>query len=325
MSVNDAYSYLTLPEVTKRAGFDSEAAVMGEIAQNLEFLDEVPWLPSTHQGFNQQLQAKRIGSGGFTKVNGPITTASSETDFITEPVKMYAAESIVDEKALAGLSGEDAYRVRDSEDSLNLAGIMQDWALKLLTANEADTPDAFKSLSRRRASLGSYCVGGGGTGSDLTSLWTFEFGPNAFFLAYNKGGQPGLKNEDRGRYRLPTPKADGYMYAWVRYYEIWAAIVLRNERAMIRYANIETTGTSNIFSASDYVKKVKNQLPSMGRNAVAFANRTLKGQIDADAYNKSNAAYSIRDITGFGPVTAIGGVPVRCWESIPDTETALTA
>lgn len=324
MSVLNAYSYLTLPEVTKREGFDNEAAVMGQIAQNLEFLDEVPWLPSTHQGYNKQLQAKRLGSGGFTTVNGPIVSASSETDFITEPVKMYAAESIIDEKALAGLAGADAYRVRDSEDALNLEGIMQDWASKLLTANEIDTPDAFRSLARRRASLDDYCIGGGGTGSDLSSIWTFEFGPNAFYLAYNKGGQPGLKNEDRGRMRLPTPKANGYMYAWVRYYEIWAAIVLRNERALIRYANIETAGSSNLFSASDYVKKVKNRLPSMGRNAVAFANRTLKGQIDADAYNKSNAAYSVRDIEGFGPITAIGGVPVRCWESIPDTETALT-
>lgn len=323
MSVNDAYSYLTLPEVTKRAGFDNEAAVMGAIAQELEFLDEVPWFPSTHQGYNQQLQAKRIGAGGFTKVNGPITMASSETDFITEPVKMYAAESIIDEKALAGLAGEDAYRVRDSEDSMNLSGIMQDWASKLLSSNEGSTPDAFRSLERRRAALGTYCIGGLGTGSDLTSLWTFEFGPNAFHLAYQKGGQPGLKNEDRGRQRLPTPKADGYMYAWTRYYEIWAAIVLRNERALIRYANIETAGSSNIFSATTYLKSVKNQLPSMGRNAVAFANRTLKGQIDADAYNKTNAAYSVRDITGFGPVTAIGGVPVRCWESILDTETAL--
>jgi len=325
MGVVDAFSYLTLPEVTKRAGFDNEAAVMGAIAQELEFLDEVPWFPSTHQGYNQQLQAKRIGAGGFTTVNGPITTASSETDFITEPVKMYAAESIIDEKALAGLSGEDAYRVRDSEDSMNLSGIMQDWASKLLTANEGTTPDAFKSLQRRRSKLGSYCVDGSGTGSDLTSLWTFEFGPSAFFLAYQKGGQPGLKNEDRGRQRLPTPKADGYMYAWTRYYEIWAAIVLRNERALSRYANIETAGTSNVFNPLTYLKSVKNQLPSMGRNAVSFANRTLKGQIDADAYAKSNMAYSIRDIVGFGPVTSIGGIPVRCWESILDTETALTA
>jgi hypothetical protein len=323
MSVNDAYSQLTLPEVTKRAGYDNEAAVMGAVAQELEFLDEVPWFPATHQGYNKQLQAKRLGVGDFAEVNGPIAKIASETDYIEEPVKMYAAESIVDEKILAGLMGEEAYRVRDSEDALNLGGIMQDWAAKILRGSEADLPNAFKSIYRRRAALGSYCLSAGGSGSDLTSLVTFEFGPSGFYLAYQKGGQPGIKNEDRGRFRVRTPKNDGDMYAWIRYYEIWAAIVLRNERALIRMANIESSGSSNIFNASDYVKRVKNQLPSMGRNAVAFANRTLKGQIDADAYNKTNAAYSIRDITGFGPVTAIGGVPVRCWESILDTETAV--
>ena len=30
------------------------------------------------------------------------------------------------------------------------------------------------------------------------------------------------------------------------------------------------------------------------------------------------------DITGFGPVAAVGGIPFRCWESILDTETALS-
>lgn len=324
MGVLDATKYLTLPEITKRAGYDGEAKALGAIAQQLDILDEMPWFPATHKDFNRQFQAKRLGAGGFTKVNGPIVSASSEGDYIPEPVKMYAAESIVDQKALAGLVGEEAYRVRDSEDEMNMAGIMQDWAKQLMYADQGSLPDAFKGFASRRAALGAYCVGASGTGSDVSSVWTFEFGPTGVYLVHQKGGQPGVKNEDKGEQRVATPAADGFMWAWVRMYEIWAGIVCRNERAMIRYANIETSGSSNLFLPDTYLQKVKNQLPSRGRGAVAFANRTLLGQIEANAYNKTNAAYSLREIVDFGPVAAVGGIPFRCWESILDTETALT-
>lgn len=324
MGVLDATKVLTLPEITKRAGYDGQGKALGAIAQLLDILDEIPWLPATHKDYNKQFQAKRLGKGGFAKVNGPIVSATSEGDYIPEPVKMYGAESIVDVKALAGLTGEEAYRVRDSEDEMNLTGIMQDWAYQLMYADQGTAPDAFKGFASRRASLGSYCIGGSGTGSDLTSVWTFEFGPSGVYLVYQKGGQPGIKNQDQGKLRVPTPAADGYMYAWVRLYEIWAGIVCRNERAMIRYANLESAGSSNLFDPTTYLQKVKNQLPSRGRNAISFANRTVLGQIEANAYNKTNAAYTLRDITGFGPVAAVGGIPFRCWESILDTETALS-
>ena len=64
--------------------------------------------------------------------------------------------------------------------------------------------------------------------------------------------------------------------------------------------------------------------PKGGRDAVAFANRTLKGQIEAAAYDKSNASYTLLDIVNFGPVPAVAGVPVLMYESLLDTETALT-
>ncbi|MBU1081620.1 MAG: hypothetical protein KKB59_14145 [Spirochaetes bacterium] len=325
MGVLDATKMLTLTEITKRAGYDGEANVLGAIAQQLDILDEIPWYPATHKDYNRQFQAKRLGSGGFTKVNGPIVSASSEGDYIPEPVKMYATESKVDEKALAGLTGEEAYRVRDSEDAMNLTGIMQDWAKQLMYADQGSAPDAFKGFASRRASLSApFTTGASGTGSDLTSVWTFEFTPAGVYLVYQKGGQPGIKNEDRGRWRIRTPADDGDLWAWIRYYEIWAGIVCRNERAMNRYCNIETAGSSNLFDPSVYLAKVKNQLPSRGKNAVSFANRTILGQIEANAYNKTNAAYNLREIVGFGPVAAVGGIPFRCWESILDTETALT-
>lgn len=323
MSALTPYQTMNIAEANKRAGYDELAAVLGEIAQNNPFFNLCPFLPSSHGLENQAFQAKRLGSGTWSKANGPLQSISSEGEIIKEPVKMYEGDSQVDSRILVG--AEDPYKVRDSEDALNMEGLMQALTYDLFYASQITYPDSIKSFSARRASLGTYCKGAGGSGGDTTSLWTFEFSPRTAYMIYPKGGSPGIVNKDMGLERVPTPTdSTKQMRAWVRHYEFWGGFVLRNERAMIRYANIETTGSSNIFSPTDYIKNVQAQLPSMGKGAVAFANRTLFGQITADAYNKSNAAYSIRDIEGFGPVAYVANVPLQMLEALLDTESVVS-
>ena len=319
-----AYSPLNLAEVQKRAGYDNAAAVVGQLAKRNDFLMDCPWYPASHGAYHKVLQATRLGEGTFGKANGPVGVIVSQAEETTEPVKMYEGDSPVDDRLLA--SATNPMKVRDSEDAMNMEGLVQGWIYSLIYGNELSTPDGFKSLSRRRPKLvAGYTVGGGGTGSDLTSMYLMEFGPAGFYMAYPEGsGSPGIKNEDRGRVYIAAPTGSGNYWAWVRHYEIWAALVLRDERALLRYANIESAGSSNIFSATTFIG-LKNKLPSMGTNAIAYANRTLKAQIEADAYNKSNAAYSVSEIEGFGPITRITGVPVRVMEGLLDSETAITA
>lgn len=309
---------LTWAEVNKREGFDDAAAVLGELMQLNEFLDEVPWRPSTHGIYNRQLQAKRLGKGGFSKVNGPVPTISSQADAFNEPVKMYEGDSPVDERILRGT--QDPYAVRDSEDALNFEGASQDWLTALVYNNEGDTPDGFKSLWRRRATLvAKRTWSGGGSGGDTSSILLTEFSPNGLYLAYPENSAAGLVNEDRGRHYIPAVIGTGNMWAWVRHYEIWAALVLRDDRALQRIANIETSGSSNIFDPAIFIN-AKNQLPRVGQMAVAFCNRTLKAQVDNNAYAKTNVWFSIREVQGYGPITQIAGIPIRMMEALIDTE-----
>lgn len=317
-----ANTVLTWAEVNKREGYDDAASVIGELLQTNEFLDEVPWRPSTHGIYNKQLQAKRLGKGAFAKANGPITMISSQADEITEPVKMYEGDSPVDERLLRGAN--DPYKVRDSEDAMNLEGAIQDWQSNLIYGNEGDTPDGFKSIMRRRANLvANRCWGAGGSGGDTTSLLIFEFSPSGFYLTYPGGVSAGLVNEDRERHLVNVPVGSGQMWAWIRHYEIWAAMVLRDDRALQRIANIESAGSSNIFDPATFIK-AKNQLPRLGAMSVAFANRTLKSQIDNNAYAKTNVWFSIAELQGYGPITRIAGVNVRMLEALVDTETQVT-
>jgi hypothetical protein len=313
---------MTWAEAHKRQGFDELAAVLGELAQQNDFMDECPWHPSTHGAYNKQLQGSRLGKGAFTMLNGPVPAITSGTEEITEPVKMYEADSMVDERALLGV--KDAYVVRDSEDGLNLAGIIQDWLYNLIYSDLGDTPDSLKSFTKRRPKLLVNRVwGAGGTGSDVTSLWLFEFSKRGLYLVHGNDNA-GLTNEDRGKWRVPVPVGTGQMWAWLRHFAIWAGIVLRDDRALLRMANIESAGSANIFDPAVFIT-MKNRLPSVGRNAVAFVNRDVKGQLDNQAYAKTNIFYSLREIENYGPITFIADVPVRMMEAILSTETAITA
>jgi len=329
MAVITANTPLSLEEAHKREGYDGAAPVIAELQQENDFLDEVVWLPTTHGMYNKQLQAKELGKGAFSKANAPVPTLNSAADAILEPVKLYEGDSPVDERVLKGV--KDAYAVRDSEDAMNLEGMIQDWIYNLIYYDSAANPDGFKSLIERRASLGNNnCWGLGGTGDDNTSVWIFEFGKSGFFLGYPPGTKPGLLDEDRGRRYVAAPTGTGNYWAWVRHFEIWAALVERNTRAVQRIANIEPAGASNNFldttagQGIDVLITAKNWLPKAGRNAVIFCNRTIKAQLDNMAFDKNNVYLTIQDVKNYGPITFMAGLPVRLMEALKNDETTIS-
>lgn len=326
MATVTAYSQLTLMEANKRLGYDALASVLGELAQMIDILDVMPWLPATNGTFNRQFQASILGKGTFSRANQPVPAIASSGDIIEEPVKLYEGISLVDERILQGV--EDPWAVRDSEDGLNMEGAFQDWAYNLFYGSDGTAPDNFFSFASRRPALTNYApyVFSGGASSNCTSAWLLELSPATLYLAYPpSSGTPGFHNEDRGRLWTPAPTGSGNMFAWARLYQIWAGIILRNQRGLIRYANLATSGSSNTFSVTDFIRFGKNILQNMGRNAFVFVNRNTKGALEAQAYkDTANGALTIQAIEGYGPVTFIGGIPVRMHEGITNTESQLS-
>jgi hypothetical protein len=319
---------MTLPEAYKRLEYDSLAASLGELAQMIDILDVMPWMKATNGIFNRQFQASRLGTGTFSRPGTGVPTIASTGDLIEEPVKLYEGQSMVDERILQGV--DDPWVVRDSEDGLNMEGAFQDWAYNLVYGNDGTAPDNFMSFAARRAALTGYApyVFSGGAASAVSDAWILELSPATLYLCYPpNSGTPGFHNEDRGRVWSPsTDGVAGHMnWFWARLYQIWGGIVLRNQRALIRYTNLATSGSSSTFSITDFVRFGKNILQNMGRNAFVFVNRTIKGQIEAQAYkDTANGALTVQAIEGYGPVTFIAGIPLRMHEGIPNNLTALS-
>ena len=315
-----AFAQMTLPEAFKRLEYDSLAASLGELAQMIDVLDVMPWMKATNGIFNRQFQASGLGAGAFSRPGTGIPTLASRGDLIEEPVKLYEGQSLVDERILQGV--DDPWVVRDSEDGLNMEGAFQDWAFNLFYGNDGLNPDNFLSFAMRRPALTGYApyVFGGGAGSSTTDAWLMELSPNTLYLCYPpNSGTPGFHNEDRGRIYANSMSGTGQNYFWARLYQIWAGIVLRNQRALIRYANLATSGSSSLFTIPDFVRFGKNTLQNMGRNAFLFVNRNTKGALESQAYSDTkNGALTVQAIEGYGLVTFVAGIPVRMHEGIPN-------
>ncbi|MEA4865350.1 MAG: hypothetical protein VB088_08130 [Sphaerochaeta sp.] len=309
---------MNIVEAQKREGYKDSLSFLANLVKKNDFLNVAPWYESSDGAFHKWLEAARLGKGGFTKANEAVPKISSGSDQKVEPIAFYQADSIVDDVVLK--TAKNKVKVRDSEDLANLEGFTQDWLYQLMYgSNEVE---GFQGLAARRAVLNDYVFTAGGSGSDLTSLWLFELGERGFNLRYPSGTQPGISGQDRGLNNVPVPVGTGQFWAWIRHYEIAAGMEIVNQKSMLRMANIESGGTD--ISPNVFIK-MKNQLPNVGRDAVGFCNRTAHALIETGAYNKTNAAYSIQDIEGFGPVARVVGIPILFWEGILDTESAVTA
>jgi len=87
---------------------------------------------------------------------------------------------------------------------------------------------------------------------------------------------------------------------------------------------LKPDGSENILD-DDQIIEALNYMPTAGGNGntVIYVNRVLKTQFDILAKDKSNVNYTADNAFGM-PVTRFRGVPVRMWESILNTEDALT-
>ena len=318
MSVIVSTQMMNIVEAHKRDGYTNKLDFLLELAKANDFLQFAPWYTSSDGSFHKSLKATRLGKGLFTKINGPVPTISSSSETVTDPITYYQADSIVDDTLLK--TTKNRVKTRDSEDVANTQGFLNDWLYQLIY--NTDATDGLLGFAARRAAVDAKLTWtGGGSSGNQSSLYLFEFGERGFNFRYPEGTKPGISTEDRGRSRIATPAADGSMWAWIRHFEMIAGIEIKDERAMQRLANLLVTATT--ISAATFIK-MKNQLPSRGKDAVAFCNRTIHSTIENSAYEKSNMAYSIQDVEGFGPVTRFIGVPVMMMDAITDAESVVS-
>jgi hypothetical protein len=312
-------SELTLVELAKR--LDPKGVVV-EIAEVLEeeneILDDLKYIEANDVTQHTSTIRKLLPSGSFPGIGGYVAPEVSNARQTVEKIGMLEAYSQVPVK-LVKLSSDPA-RTRKDEDKAFLQGLAITMAETFIYGKPSEA-GAFPGLAERYNSLSQANVtsGGGVEADSKTSIWIVQHDLSLFHAVYPRGSKIGLAVDDLGE--STDVNADGEMRQVYRSHFSWdMGIVVRDERAVQRIANIIVTDSSASFSAfDDLMIRALRRMPKRGKGAVIYANRDMMGMFDILAKDKSNVAYGSSEVFG-REVTTFRGVPIRMVEAITSAE-----
>lgn len=337
MSEVDLSGVYTLVDFMKMVGADQKVLTCAQtLARKNPIVREVPIMEAnqalTHIG-NRQGALPTVGKRALN--DGVLTAAHKEVP-VTAPMSLFETMSKVDEEIIR-LAGAARDAVRTRKDMAFVEALTQAVADEIFYGSLGDDALGFNGLATKFNSSTAYPNGdsswyynvqlAGGDGSDTTSIWAIEWGPEKAHLIYPKGTQAGLEIADKGLQKVSGITSSTEYFAWMTQFKWRVGLYVQDERCVQRIANVETASaaTEYIFD-DDMLIRALNQLPDMGENPFTriYVNRTIRTQMDIRLKDKNNMNYtSIADAFG-KPVLFFRGVPVQVCDAILNTETVIS-
>lgn len=326
--------YYTLVDLAKylAPGDNDFLKVAQTLARKNPIVREAPIIEAnqalTHIG-NRQSALPTIA---FRAINEGTTTTTHSEQQITEPMALMEAMSQVDIE-LCRLGPGTPAEVRQRIDAAHLEAMSQKLADTIFNGSLASDAKSFNGFKTRFNSL-TYQPNGdstwpynvlnnSGSGADLCSIYAVEWGLNKCHLIYPKGTQAGVEIKFLGEQLVADSGGTKKFIAYVTDMKWRCGMFIPDERCVQRIANIESTGTTNIFD-DDLLIQALNQLPDMGENPATriYVNRTIRTQMDIRVKDKNNVNY-VNVADAFGkPVLYFRGVPVQVCDALSITESA---
>lgn len=349
MATHALRDQLTLVELAKRTLDGQHLAVAEVLAETNEVLTDAVWIESNQPTSHITTKRVSLPSGTWRKVNSGVYREASTTKQIEEGIGMLEAYSVVD-KFLVDIA-PNPREFRSSEDlafveglSQTLADILFRDASGTVPGDTTQYPERFNGFLPRWDDVSNNDnvrtpATTGDTANACTSIWIVQWAPTMVHMVYPKGSKMGLEIRDLGEQTvqtglmttgkdISTVSSGGTISEYQAYrthFAMRSGLVVRDDRCVQRYCNIEdvTTG-AGLFDEDDLIKAA-NALPYQGKNAVMYANQTMKNKLDIAAKDSGNLAVaSITDVFG-APVTVFRGIPVRRVDAITMTESIVPA
>lgn len=322
--------YMTLTDWAKRIDPDGSVAKIVELlAQTNRILDDMVVtegnLPTGHQ------TSIRTGLPDVTwrMLNYGVQPSKSTVIQVTDTPGMLETLSQIDE-SIVTLNGNTA-EFRLSEDRPFIEAMNQEMASTMFYGNTDTDPEQFLGLAPRYPyNNGDNVIDNGMTGlaTTCTSIWLVCWGANTVHGFFPKGSQAGIRHRDVGNGKpvLVDDSASpaGKYYAYQTHYKWDLGLCVRDWRYVVRICNVGTSGTTHLFDPENMIEAY-NEIPEMSMGKpVFYCNKTIKNQIDKDAFGDSNRMYRVVQDAYSAPVTMFWDVPIRKCDKIVNTESRLT-
>lgn len=317
-SMTDA---MTLLELANRSNGKSLMPIANVLSEENRILEDMPWIVSNKQTSHIITRAQYEPPGEWSQINRGVASEAGRTIQVEEYMGTLESYSNVDDRLIR--LAENKRRARSDEDMLHVRGMYKNFVENIVYGAIADEARSFDGLTTRRDELGTNCYDNGGTGSDLTSIWVIQWGRQRVHGVYPKGSSGGIRMEDLGL-RTKEVSGEGEYQVWKTHFEVSGGIAVHDERCLKRLANIESSGSTDIFD-HDMLIQLLVDLPESGQGAVIYVNKTVMAQMISNAVNKTNVQYTMDQPYGNKPpLIRFMGYPVKLVEQIVDTEDAVS-
>ena len=314
---------------------------MGNVAKAIDVISQVNsvmedaiWVEANDLTSHVVTQTLSEGSGQSGVINEAVDYEEDIVKQVREPLEIFESYSRIDERLIRRARNPEQFRAQ--KNAMRLRGMAKSWHNRFFYGNDSGAADETLSeanvtgLSARFDALAdTNVVGASGTGSDLTSIWVIQWGEEGVHLLFPRGEKTVIEEEDLGRQLVSGTTRSGGTGAYtalVSHYMLNWGLAVADPRCAQRIANIETSGTSNIFDEDDLIAAI-NRLPdpsNIERTRI-YVNRDIKTQMDIALKDKSNVYYNKTDaFGGKGGILTFNGIPVRMVDKLLSTEDALS-
>jgi len=331
MATLKPYQQLTLVEQARRLDPQGNMMTIAEVLdEENPIIQDLPWLEANDTWSHKTTRRSYLPTGSWRKLNSGVGIAASRTTEVIEGIGMCEVYAENDKDLID--SFPDPMQARMDEARAFIEGMNQQLAYQILYGTTVAYPERFDGLANRMASLATTTNvrNAGGSGSDLTSIFIVQPGPMKVHLIYPKGHPTmGITHEDKGQVTVSTATtgaANTAQYeAYRDHFQVKCGMVVRDERCIARLANIETTGTTNLFDEDDLITLL-NRMPQAGKGAIIYCNTTVLTQMEIALKDKNNVNYTASRGEGLAgePVLYFRGCPVKKCDQIIITETTLS-
>jgi hypothetical protein len=315
-------SQLTMMELAKRIAPDNTIAPVAEVlVRSNEWMEDAVWVEANDIASHSVTRRTKLPSGTYRKLNQGVASETSQTEQVTEP--MAILETFAEYDKLMVDMAPNPKQFRNMEAQAFLEGLGQTLSATFIYGAIATAPAQFDGLATRMGTLNSLnVVGCSGTGSDVSSAYIVQWGPNTVHMIYPRGSKTvGIMHEDLG-VETNVDSSGNKLRVYRDQFRINCGLVVRDPRCIARVANAETSGSSNVLTGAKLIE-VLNRMPQGGKGAVIYCNPTLYTQLDQEAVNKTNVTYMSDEVWG-RPIMMFRGIPVKRIEAILNTETAIS-
>lgn len=321
MSTLHQNTQLTLTEVAKRS-LNGEMLPIAEILmKSRPCVQHMVFVEANDLFSHVTTQRYSLPSGSWRKFNAGVASETSLTRQIRDTIGMLETYAEHDAKLVDSMPSPGQFR--NDENVAFIEGLGQTIGYQLFYGNALVDAEKWTGLAPRMAALNSKTIQGcGGTGSDVSSIYLVQWRPDRVHMVYPRGSSAGLKHEALGR--ATKVDSNGLMWEVYRDHFTWdCGLVVRDPRCIARIANIEVSGTSNIFD-EDKLIAAKNWMREQGAGAVGYCSTNVYTQIQIAIKDKSNVFHAVRDPFGQSEVPSLMGIPLYVDENIVETETAIS-